>query len=711
MKESTFESKCMSHLHDPSYMEELLIHCCEGDIKAMQTLIKILTTIDKEQLPSPIQRLLQDNVELIIDSKEIFSNQLPWQELLHQLASLGIDSDLLRDILSRHCRQVYRDYPDPSGLIQAIGFLNPDKPIDQVYQNWQRFQYLQAPAWFWHPSLGFAHVVSIDGFTNELSIRDRSTQFKKISCLPLTTKLSELYAVLPNTFLESLLKNKETRSFIFMQEPASIDERIHASLYPRLEHSSLSILTESILIPDYLNPKEYKQWRLSRAFKENEQRTWKQSRTLMELRNALKNAKQINMNDGDYALLKPLFLRARKKEKDQDLLLESLVRLQQLSLEKDPDKIAYLLPEDSLLWKSKIFIASTGKLPYRLLASWFEFLLATQNSNWLINISMGLPLRCWTPLESTLLKNNRQLLDTVVDQIEASIKSGQATPDAIIWLWRRQGIKTPQLFAYPRSIFHILGKEATGNYLKAYKELYNFLLNDRDFQHALMQNGSRHGIEAFIKSIKQMPLLKATEQQSILVKILRYFPEAQDLVEERSKTVEKQMFSRLSSYRSAYKRQQELERILNQKIPENRAAIAHARSYGDLRENAEYKAAKDEQRFLLARRAELERDLANIELTDFSEINIQDSVIPGSTVELHYDNNKTESYHIMGIWDSIPEQFVLSYATPLGKALLGKQCGDSIKGPQGTATIRAIRPLPDEWMSWARENADTITID
>ena len=225
-----------------------------------------------------------------------------------------------------------------------------------------------------------------------------------------------------------------------------------------------------------------------------------------------------------------------------------------------------------------------------------------------------------------------------------------------------------------------------------------------------MNHGSLPGIKAFVKTIKSTPILNKGEQQSLLVKIVRIYPEAQQIVEERRKVVTTRAIPKKTSIRSFERRRLELEEIINVKIPKNSAAIAHARSYGDLRENAEYKAAKEEQRFLMSRRRELEKGIKEIIATDFSDVRVLETVIPGCTVELTIDGSKEETYHILGLWDSNPEKNILSYDTPLGRLLIGKKIGDELTTPHKlTAKIRAIREVPldiiNEWVHIPEEPA------
>ena len=122
-----------------------------------------------------------------------------------------------------------------------------------------------------------------------------------------------------------------------------------------------------------------------------------------------------------------------------------------------------------------------------------------------------------------------------------------------------------------------------------------------------------------------------------------------------------------------------LDELNKEKIPANSQAIEAARELGDLRENAEYQMAKDEQKILLARQSELQTDLMRAKPTDFNDAPI-DSVGIGSIVSLSYPNNgEKQRYTILGAWDGDPDNNILSYLTPLGQKLLGKKVDDLVE--------------------------------
>jgi transcription elongation factor GreA len=120
-----------------------------------------------------------------------------------------------------------------------------------------------------------------------------------------------------------------------------------------------------------------------------------------------------------------------------------------------------------------------------------------------------------------------------------------------------------------------------------------------------------------------------------------------------------------------------LERELHTQLPKE---IQRAREFGDLRENAEYKAAKERQVFLNARIGQLKKRVAEISLINLDKIP-SDKVAFGSTVELREATGEKLKYQLVMPEDADAEKGWISTASPIGRALLGKEEGDEVKVP------------------------------
>ena len=122
---------------------------------------------------------------------------------------------------------------------------------------------------------------------------------------------------------------------------------------------------------------------------------------------------------------------------------------------------------------------------------------------------------------------------------------------------------------------------------------------------------------------------------------------------------------------------QKLDRELKLDLPKE---IQRARELGDLRENAEYQAAKERQRLVEARISMLKKRVSEISLMNFDKLPL-DRIAFGSTVHLLEPEGETAIYHLVMPEDADPVKGWISTASPIGRALVGKEVGDVVKAP------------------------------
>ncbi len=130
----------------------------------------------------------------------------------------------------------------------------------------------------------------------------------------------------------------------------------------------------------------------------------------------------------------------------------------------------------------------------------------------------------------------------------------------------------------------------------------------------------------------------------------------------------------------------ELDDLKNVRRPRITEAIADARAHGDLKENAEYHAAREEQGLVEARVRDIESKLGNAQVIDVATLNANGKVVFGCTVEMeNIDTEEMITYTIVGEDEADIKNNLISYASPFAKALIGKEEGDvaQVKAPGG----------------------------
>ena len=137
----------------------------------------------------------------------------------------------------------------------------------------------------------------------------------------------------------------------------------------------------------------------------------------------------------------------------------------------------------------------------------------------------------------------------------------------------------------------------------------------------------------------------------------------------------------------------ELKRLKYEDRPRVIEAIAEARGHGDLKENAEYHAAKEQQGFIEGRIKELEGKLSHKHVIDVTAIDAKGKVVFGSTVEiLEEETDREIEYKIVGEDEADIKDNLISYTSPIARALIGKSEGDvvSFQAPGGEKTFEIL---------------------
>ncbi len=282
--------------------------------------------------------------------------------------------------------------------------------------------------------------------------------------------------------------------------------------------------------------------------------------------------------------------------------------------------------------------------------------------------------------ESALLKKS---LKTWLD--EQSLKS-----PVLLWILKfRELPKFKDLLSSligPRlltAVFSAIDYESLQSATTRRIPLAEILSEDRDLLPQILDKGTEENAKDLAQALMLNPGFEDLSKRSLFARFIKRYPEIQSILDGGNSTSDSSTFvsddSLVVSKSSYDKKIADLEVLTKEKIPANSLAIEAAREHGDLRENAEYHMAKDEQKLLLARQAELQGEIMRAKPTDFSDAP-EDSIGIGSVVNLtDQANGDSQEYVILGAWDSDPDNNVLSYLTPLGQKLLGERVGNVVE--------------------------------
>src|SRR6516225_1783147 len=297
--------------------------------------------------------------------------------------------------------------------------------------------------------------------------------------------------------------------------------------------------------------------------------------------------------------------------------------------------------------------------------------------------------------------------------LERSIREHSATSEMLIWLCGDKknwgDLITPDLLW---AILAALEREQQISPGRA-SRLQKALVDDRELLGEIFKKVDVGLARDAMRRLQLTPLFDELTKRSLLARMVKGYPELESMIaggEPQEKTA-----PLIVSWSSLEKRRLEYEEIVKVKIPENTKEIGIARSYGDLSENFEFKAAKQMQSVLMRRKAELERMLHDARGTSFENPDTS-RVSIGTIVTLRNDGTKNEeAYTVLGAWDGDQDRHIISYQTAIGQALLGHEVGEtiSVNTEHGTAelTIVSIEPAPPDQTTPAPDLPSESTVE
>src|SRR5947209_15515252 len=276
--------------------------------------------------------------------------------------------------------------------------------------------------------------------------------------------------------------------------------------------------------------------------------------------------------------------------------------------------------------------------------------------------------------------------------LERSVREHSATSEMLVWLineredWRE--LINPELLS---AILSALEREQHSGPGRASK-LQRLLMDEKQLFQDMFGQADVGLARDAVRRLQLSPLFDELTKRSLLARVVKVFPALESMI-AGAQSHEK-IAPLIVSWSSLDKRKAEYEELVKKKIPENVKEISLARSYGDLSENFEYKAAKQMQAVLARQRAELERDLQNARGTSFENADTSRVSIGTIVTVREKASNQTETYTILGAWDGDPDRNEISYTTAIGQALLGKKVGEPASLPNGEYEIVSIEPAP-----------------
>jgi transcription elongation factor GreA len=267
-------------------------------------------------------------------------------------------------------------------------------------------------------------------------------------------------------------------------------------------------------------------------------------------------------------------------------------------------------------------------------------------------------------------------IDPLKETLARLIRQHTASSELLLWFGRERSdafadILGPEVF---RAMLTAMERDQFNE--KRSNRLRDFILEDQELLNELTAAADIEVIKDLTRALQLSPVFDDMDKRSLLARLVKAHPAVQSLI---TGDQTKQETTIQVSWESLERRRAEYQELVQKKIPANSKEIAIARSYGDLRENHEYKSAKEMQKILMRRKEELEAQMMRARGMDFSNPKT-DAVNIGTVVDAtDLATNQQETFTILGAWDSDPDKGIISYLTPIGQALLNRKVGDEVE--------------------------------
>ncbi|NOY75756.1 MAG: hypothetical protein GXP32_08190 [Kiritimatiellaeota bacterium] len=685
-------------------IEELCFTAADSsDEGTLETLIQSLRGLDSLKVPE-----VEAGIEFMLEAwGGSIDDSVPKSEFCMNLAMLSApDTPILRISLQKAFSKLKKTQFLKSAIVKATGVRDASVDPKTAAERFLSIESLTSSITVFNPAgQRFGEVTQLDVMTSEISVGWRGSaaianvSLEAVARDMILLELSYDTLSLPDLAKNTTLSSEEWRSKMRDAAPIDIDDKL-------LRQMAVALADESDIPHESL----FEWWSVSsEVSKRPHTRHPSEARTIHELHTILLAFGKSEMSEEELSVMGETLksLNFGDSPADSKLLAESMAMLSECLSPGTAAEICAVIASKVVFWPENpskpanpADLLPWTEISVKHLVDLAELTLACHSTEYLAELLLSLSLRCWNAITQVV----------GADAVVSALKSrANTTPDALLWIWKNTA-------RISRELSPLLTTKAIASSLDgassspAATQLKKLFVSDGNFHKLLLDNADADDMMQVLFAIQACKSLRLDEKQTLLVKLSSLSPalkklldggEGERLFSEVSKNhlrKQKEDEPKVSSLRSMSEMSANLKDLITRQIPENAAAIAHARSYGDLKENAEYKAAKEHQAFLNRRAGEFERAINETLPLDFSTINPGNEAVPGSTVTLVINGGpEKETYYLLGAWDGDPEKLKVAYTSALGMTLNEKTVGEKIKLPDGrSAVIESVAKLPDD---------------
>ena len=697
---------------DKTRLSKLISDAADKDNEfAVRTLLEVIDKVDSEVL----KEASADFGALCEAWEDEVTRSEDKAEFCVRLAELAlVDTPAFRGSLHAAIRKLLPPYLTSGVVVKAIGAKDENVSVHDAALRLRKLQHLRSTALVYRQDThDWCTIHGIDNLTGSIAI----SKINKIGDKAISS-VSIVNAIFYLQFFNT------TPEMLNLLAPGKLNCRSSAEYRKVFRETSLSELHDQklhdiimhLMVPSVKSPAEFEAWwNADAAAAKAPVRSFCDARSILELYTLLQLDRKeedrtlgIRIAEDEAQKLKKFFGNLRKdiQPKDLAMLAECVAALAEAApAEFLADMIA------PLRGKARFFPASvTQETPLADLEQWGR--LAVKPLAGFVKAASTLyPVEELAQLGALLPQKCIAVVFALVpDDVIRSVIVAQKTLscDLILWICKNKSqpgfSRIAQTIDMAKCISALSIEGLSKEWAAAQRDLKKAVFTRADFQRYIIENADGD-IPSVIAALQHYRKFQPGERQTILVKLANASSEMKDYIEsgagrklmgtEENVSVET---APITSNASRKRLADELQDILERQIPANNAAYALAKSFGDLRENAEFDAAKENRRRIHGRRAELERILGFLQGTDFKDAAVQDHAVVGSAVTLApAAGGADQVYYLLGAYDGNPDRNHVSYQSGIGKAIINRKTGETVTLPgKGDFIVKSVRPLPED---------------
>lgn len=708
--EGNIRQRDMSKL---DHLWKSIIDISPDDKAYLEKIEKMLT---EARAPEKLSRLIQ----MMLSHFRKQNDEVMTIELLKKVLKYTPANHLIRKELVDIYKKRYANHSRLEDILNISQIENNKKPAVKAIETFEAHAALDKGNYVHHRSWGVGKIVDTDSDAIYIDFEE-----KKNHRMALEMALPSLQPLSEDHIWVQKLENIEPLKDLFQNDIIAFFEILFASYDNTMTLSEI----RSEITPDFLPSKDWSKWwtKARNILKKNPKfGISEKKRDAFFLRDKpisfsedilsqfdknenfdkrvsiamdfIDNAGQSDLNDATYPHLIDYFTEQARDNQLSSRLIANLIVLYELLQLDEGHK-----PEAEQYWQRiKQFIDSSPHLAtiargvnQQELKRLFLAQIQDQREDWpkiFRGVLFETPIKIHKFLISELMKEEQ--LDTINIFIEEAFAGYKENPEIFLWTVKNitQGNWTGSWINYnPQDMILFLMRlmlqlpriEQKGTKLKNLA-LDIFMHNDYQLLKETIQNESIPFATKIMDLARGLSLLDKSIRQQIQDMAIELRPELKDHIgqpsrEEAAEKLDEEEDLIYVSQEGFDKKQALYNDIVTNQIPAVSDEIGHAAAYGDLRENAEYKAALEKQGTLKANVAKLQEDLNRAKVMLSEDINT-DEVSFGTKVRLfNEDIQQEEEMTILGPWDADHTQNIISYKAPLGRAFLGKKVNEQVR--------------------------------